>query len=593
MRKSAGSTRARLRGTAVSPGTVIGTAYQAEPFSPCFYRIRISKEEVDCELRRFRGAVERSRLQLDGIRQKVENLVGKQHSYLVEVHLLILDDRRFISAIEARIANELWSAERAIRETAKWLLTLFRSLEDPYFQERGSELRDVEDRLLSNLTQEQPQTQLSVPEDLVLVAPEVSLSLLAQYRLERVKGLVLTNAGTTSHVAIIARSYQIPVVSGIGLISQKIQTGDAVIVDGYEGVVYRNPDARLINRYRERVRQEQARFDNPAEDQVPCVTSDGRSVCLYVNTETHSELIASLRQGAEGVGLCRSEFMFAKKPSLMSEDEQFEIYKSLCLAVGDKTLVLRTLDVGEGNLSSIRSASEGCSLGLRGIRLSFKYPEVFRAQIRAILRASHFANLKLVFPMISSADEMIQARSFVEEVRAGLEQEGVQIGKSLEIGVMLEVPAAVLTLDSILDHADFAAVGTNDLIQYTLAAGRANDQVAYLYNPLHPAVLLSLRRIAEVCRKRQKEALICGEIASHPLYVYVLLGLGFRHLSMLPSSIPLVKRAIREMSFVDARVKTAQMLRLSTLHAISCFVTENLSCWQQFDISPTPATHVV
>jgi phosphoenolpyruvate-protein phosphotransferase (PTS system enzyme I) len=589
MRKSAGPRFEGLRGTALSPGTVIGTAYQAEPFSPAFYRIRIRQEDVGCELRRFREAVEISRLQLEGIRHKLEALRGSQHSYLVGVHLLILEDQRFISRIEERITRELWSAERSIRETAEDLLTVFRSLEDPFFQERGSELKDVEERLLANLTCESEQNHLPVPEDLVLVAPEVSLSLLAQYQLDRIKGLVLTKAGDTSHVTIIARSYQIPLVSGIESVSKLIHTGDTVIVDAHEGVVYCNPETRLMEQYQLRIRQEQEGLRGVTEDQLPSVTLDGREVCLYVNTETYSELIAGLRQGAAGVGLCRSEFMFVQRPSLMSEEEQFEVYKSLAQAVGGKTLVLRTLDLSGSSGLSIRPASAGSCLGLRGIRLSFKHPEVFRAQIRAVLRASYFANLRLVFPMVSSADEVIQARSFVEEVRAELVREGTQVGESVEIGVMLEVPAAVLTLESILDHADFVAVGTNDLIQYTLAAGRTDDQVAYLYNPLHPAVLLSLKRVADVCRDREKEALICGEMASHPLYVFVLLGLGFRHLSMLPASIPLVKRAVREMNYRDARVATEQLTRLSTLDEIERFTRRHLARWQKFAIRSAPS----
>jgi phosphotransferase system enzyme I (PtsI) len=583
MRRPEDSHPLRLVGKALSPGVAVGTAYQAELFSPSFYRIRVAPEDTPRELGRFRAAVEQSRRQLLAIKQKLETLLGKEHSYIVDVHLLILDDRRWLSEVEERITERLASAERAIRETAEQWLAVFRSLDDPFFRERGSELKDVEERLLAYLAEANGQNNHNheAPDGFILVAPEISLSLLAAYQIERIKGLVLTNAGATSHVTIIARSYQIPVVAGVEDIAAKIRTGDTVIVDGYEGVVHRNPERADVVKYEARVRRQ---YDRPSvEDRAPCVTVDDRQVSLFINTEVESEVTTGLRSGAEGVGLFRSEFMLMKKRSgLMNEQEQFEIYKGLVQAAGEKPVILRTLDLGPGRRqrSSEDSTFDKTSLGLRGIRLSFQRPDVFRPQLRAILRASVYGDLRIVFPMISSADEVIQGRRIIDEIRAELEREGARLERPVPIGAMIEVPAAILTLDNILRHADFVAVGTNDLIQYTLAASRSNEQVAYLFNPLHPAVLASLRSVADACAFRERPAFICGEMSAHPLYVYVLVGLGYQRLSMRPSRLDFIKKAVRRMSYREAHETVARMLEIPTIEEMARFVEANLALWE-------------
>jgi len=568
----------KLTGSGLSPGIVIGTAYKVEPAIPTFYRISIQKEDVPRELHRLDLAVEKSRVQLRDIKLRFEKLVGKDHAYMIDVHLMILEDPRFLDDIRSSIVRVLHSPERAVRETAARWLALYRSLDDPFFRERGSELRDVEQRLLSNLVESNGGNQGKLPDSLVLIAPEVNLSLLAEYQLERVGGLVLTKAGRASHVTIIARSYHVPLVSGIEGIEAVIQTGDTVIVDGYEGVVWKNPASNTVKRYQMRLHADLGRRHAQSMDKSPSVTRDGRQVELYVNTEVEVEAAAGIRHGAEGIGLFRSEFMFMKhKARLMTEDEQFEVYRRLAESVGTRPAILRTLDIGEGRhpVFSSDSISEDPSLGLRGIRLSLKYPVPFRSQLRAILRASAFGNLKIVFPMVTSVDELLQGRRAIDEAKAELSAQGVGFKADLEIGAMLEVPAAILTLDAILNHADFVAVGTNDLIQYTLAAGRTNDEVDYLFNPLHPAVLSSLQRVAEVGSRKNKRVYICGEVASNPLYVYVLVGLGFQHLSMALSSIGDIRKVIREMEFERAVLDVCALLELPTLEEISRFAREN------------------
>ncbi len=600
MKRESDLSSSKLSGIPLSPGIILGTAYQAEPFTPSFYRLQISRSEVDQELVRFEAAVEQSRGQLTDIKQKLEALVGKDRSYLADVQLLILEDQRFRTEIEDRIVRRLCSPERAIREASEEWLSLFRSLQDPFFQERGSELKDVEDRLLANLTEVNGKNG-HLPDALILVAPEVTLSVLADYQLERIKGLVVTKAGSASHVTIIARSYQIPMVSGIENLAEQVRTGDTILVDGCKGVVYRNPSRREARRYKSCVEKKQRTAAADDDDRGPFMTGDGRPVHLYLNTETESEVASGLRQGAEGVGLFRSEFMFVKNTAtnlgvsdrrartappntLLTEEAQFEVYRALALAAGGKPVVLRTLDTGEAALiSSDPAGTDKSSLGLRGIRLSLKYPEIFRLQLRAALRASQYGNLRIVFPMVASVDEMIKGRETVNEVQAELQLEGIEFQQPVKIGVMLEVPAAILTLDNILRHADFAAVGTNDLIQYTLAAGRANDLGADLFNPLHPAVLMSLKKVAEASSRAEKTAYICGELASHPLYAYILVGLGFQHLSLHLAGLASLKRAIRKANYREARDHVDQLLALPTVEAVNRFVEDHLVRWKTWE----------
>jgi len=399
-------------------------------------------------------------------------------------------------------------------------------------------------------------------------------------------------------------------VSGIENLAEHVHTGDTILVDGCEGVVYRNPSRREARRYQSCVEQKQRTAAISDDNDVgPFTTADGRPVHLYLNTETESEVASGLSQGAEGVGLFRSEFMFVKKTTaniriserrshtmaanaLLTEEAQFDVYRDLALAAGGKPVVLRTLDTGEaGLISPDQAGTDKSSLGLRGIRLSLKHPEIFRQQLRAALRASQYGNLKIVFPMVASVDEMIKGRLAVEEAQAELQNEGMSLQRPVEIGVMLEVPAAILMLDNILAQADFAAVGTNDLIQYTLAAGRADDVVGDLFSPLHPAVLISLKKVAEASARAEKAAFICGELVSHPLCAYVLVGLGFQHLSLHLRGLASLKRVIRSTNYCEAREHVDRLLSLPTVEAVNRFVENHLARWKNWekkvaDVSP-------
>lgn len=566
-----------LSGVGLSPGVSIGTAYEVEPQIVAMYPIRIASDEVTSELKRLHAALKESRLQLEKAREKLEAELGKEHSHIIDAHLLILQDPLLLEEIEKKIQEELQSPERAVREAAENWISAYRSLEDPFFRERGSDVEEVVQRLIFNLMELDSHGQEGLPEDLILVVPEASLFLLVEYPLERVKGLVVKRGGTTSHGIIIARSYQIPVVAGIQNLKEVIRTGDTLIVDGTLGVVRVRPSEQEIRSYQARVRKEQKLQKELVGDTSPCLTSDGQRIFLYANVEIDSEVPLGLRLGGGGIGLFRSEYIYMKdKQKPVSEEQQFKIYKDLAKVVGGRPAHIRTLDFGGERhpyFSPILGETD-TALGLRGIRLSLRYPEIYREQIRAILRGSAYGNLKIVLPMVSDVDEVVQARRLIQAAKEELLGEGVAFNEEIEVGIMVEVPAAVIMLEALCPHVDFFAVGTNDLVQYTLAASRTDDRIANLFKPLHPAVLKSLYRVAQVAAAEGVLALVCGEVASHPVYVRLLIGMGFRHLSMSPFAIPEVKGRLREISCLEAGDMVEDVLRQTTLVEVEDCVNE-------------------
>jgi phosphotransferase system enzyme I (PtsI) len=570
------STR-KLSGVGLSPGVSIGTAYGVEPQIAAFYPIRITSDEVVSELKRLHAALKESRRQLEKAKEKLEAELGKEHSYIIDAHLLILEDPLLLKEIEKKIQEELQSPERAVREAAEHWISVYRSLEDPFFRERGSDVEEVVQRLIFNLMELDPHGHEGLAEDLILVVPEASLFLLVEYPLEKVKGLVVKKGGTTSHGIIIARSYQIPVVGGIHDLTEVIRTGDTLIVDGSSGTVLVGPSEEEIKSCEAQVRKEQKLQQELVGDLSPCLTSDGQRIYLYANAEIDSEVPLGLKLGGGGIGLFRSEYIYMKdKEKPASEEQQFEMYKSLATVVGSRPAHIRTLDFG-GEKHPYFSPLLGetdTALGLRGIRLSLQYPEIYRDQIRAILRGSAYGNLKIVLPMVSDVNEVIQARRLIQAAKEELFSEGVSFNEEIEVGVMVEVPAAVIMLESLCPHVDFFAVGTNDLIQYTLAASRTDDRIANLFQPLHPAVLRSLHRVAQVARAEGVLVLVCGEVASHPVYARLLIGMGFRHLSMSPVSIPEVKGGLREISALEAGDMVEDVLKQGTLEEVEDYVND-------------------
>ncbi len=555
------------KGQGLSSGIAMGYAFRMEAFNSGIFRIRINESEVDSEMKRFREAVADSQKRCLADKARLESAVGRELSYVIDAHLLMLEDPNFLGEIEKRIIDKLASPEQAVREVADELLHAYSALEDNYFRDRVSDFEDVVDRLIAGLLKlniEHPDT--GPEKDIILVARSLKLSQLASVPFERITALVLEKVGNTSHVAIIARSYGVPVISGINNIRNKINSGDLLYVDGDAGIVRVSKGSNGFVLEEETGEIKAAVPSLFVSDQELCITKDGKTVNILGNIEIASEVSSVLELGAEGVGLFRTEYLYMKERTLdISEEEHFQVYRSFAEALNGKVGIIRTLDLSFGELSGgeFLAGDEGAVLGLRGIRLSLNRPEMFKKQVRAILRASEYGNLKIVLPMVSDLDEFLEAREIVTSMEQSL---GIGDTKhpSIQLGVLLEVPSAVLVLKSLARVADFFSLGTNDLIQYTLAIGRLNEDVSYLYNPLHPAVLALLKSVAEITGAAGKETVVCGEMASDPVYSQVLLGLGFDCLSVAPLVIPRLKDILRNTSVAELKISVAEMLKLET-----------------------------
>ncbi len=557
-----------LRGRGLSPGKAIGTAYRVAPLRGGFFPLHIRPEDAAEELKRLKTALGVSLRQLHEVRDRLESQVGREQSCIVDAHLLILEDQHFLKGIEKRILGSSESAEQATRATVESWLRLYRSLQDPFFRERGSDLEEVAERLIANLGRLQPSKPQNLPRDLVLFADRISLLALAEFSLDRVRGLLLNQGGRHSHVNIIARSCQIPVVAGIERVTERVHSGDVVLVDGDQGLAQVRPSLKDQEEFSIQVRQQRQR-SRQESDRAACRTLDGHRIHILANTEVGSEVGLGLQMGGEGIGLFRSESIYLEnRKAPAGEERQYGVYRKLAQMAGERKAIIRTLDIGDEDhpyFSKLAGMAPPV-LGLRGIRMSLRYPEIFRTQIRAILRARQHGNLDIALPMVSGLQEVRQARRLIEEVQAQLG--APPEGKPVEVGIMLEVPAALLILPALLEESDFVLVGSNDLVQFTLAVGRIDEEASDLYNPLHPSILRSLVQIADACNQASKPAIVCGEIASHADFASLLVGMGFRSLSMSPFAIPVIKRHLRRLRLDTLRKAADYLTSLSAIEEI-------------------------
>ena len=560
-----------FKGQGLSAGIAKGHAFRMETFNSGIFRIRINESEVESEMKRFRDAVADSHARCLEDKARLESAVGRELSYVIDAHLLMLEDPNFLGEIEKRIIDKLASPEQAVRDVADELLDAYSALEDNYFKDRVADFEDVVDRLIAGLLKlNVDHADADIDEDIILVGGSLKLSQLASVPFDHIKALVLEKVGNTSHVAIIARSYGVPLVSGIDNIRDKIHSGDFLYVDGDSGIVKisRGREGFVLEEENGKILASGLR--DITSDQESCVTRDGKVINIFGNTEIVTEVSSVLNLGAEGVGLFRTEYLYLQKGSLdISEEEHYQVYRSFAEILNGKVGIIRTLDLSFGELSGgeVLAGDEGAVLGLMGIRLSLNRPEMFRTQVRAILRASKYGDLRIILPMISDLEEFLEARDIVTGIERSL---GLGDGKypSVQVGILLEVPSAILVLESLAGEADFFSLGTNDLIQYTLAISRLNEEVSYLYKPLHPAVLALLKSVAEVTGKFGKETVVCGEMASDLMFSKVLLGLGFTSLSVAPLAIPKLKDALRNTNVEELKLSVAEMLKLKKTSAI-------------------------
>jgi phosphotransferase system enzyme I (PtsI) len=561
----------RMSGLGVSPGIGIGKALILKRGTRDL-RFRVPPWLVSRELDRLASARERSRRQIEEIKARIATKAGAEHAYLFDAQLLMLDDAMLVGRAAETIRTERLNAESALQRALEHLSALFNQAQDPYLRERKGDAADVVGRLTMNLREAGDPTDLfdELEGPLVLVAHEVTPSLIAQLDWQRLAALVTDAGSWTNHTAILARSLHVPAVAGLHNASVLVAPGTLVAVDGTTGDVLIEPDAELLaqveGRRRRRVAYEQS-LDEYRD--LPAITEDGVEIRLEANIEALDDAARAQERGAQGIGLFRSEFLLAAAGqgalTRLNEEAQYLAYRRLVESAAPRRVTVRTFDVTEAQLRIEPSLGEGTRspLGMRGIRLSLATEDIFQAQLRALLRAAAHGPLRIMFPFVSGVEELRAARAAVVRAAEALRAQGQRVD-DVPIGIMIELPSAALTADLLAKEADFFSIGTNDLIQYCLAVDRTDDRLSRLYEPMHPAILRAIRLVVRAGRRAHIPVAVCGEMAADPVLLTLLVGLGLRELSMAPTAIPLAKRVIRGLRAADARVAASRALSART-----------------------------
>jgi phosphotransferase system enzyme I (PtsI) len=568
-----------LKGTGVSPGIAVGQSLIVERDAAPVFRLLLPPEGVEAEVLRLTRALEASRQQLQAIKDRMSREVGGPHAYIFDAHLLMLDDPLLRDRAVAMIREEHVNAEWSIRAVADQLRALFDDFEDAYLRERKTDLDDVLGRIQLNLAGAGGAPSLShLPGRYVVVAGGLSPSEAAELDWDRVVAVATDAGSSTYHTAIIARSLGIPAVVGLEEATGRIPSGALVVVDGTRGVVVVEPSGPALAALREaqeRERHEDERLQGTRS--LPAVTRDGVRVALRANVEFIEEAVTAARYGAEGIGLFRSEYLWGRSRKWPSEDDQVDTYRRLLEQMAPHPVTVRTFDVGLDEMAPGGPSSPNPALGERALRLLRRFPEAFRVQVRALLRARAKGPLRVMFPFASGPSDLRLALGLVEEAKGELRREGQPFGEDLPVGLTLEVPSAALTTDLLAPEVEFVSIGTNDLIQYLLAVDRADPRVAPLYQPLHPAVVRLIHHVVRAAEASELPVSVCGEMASSPLHALLLVGLGVRDLSMTPAAIPRVKAALRETSLTDAKRVAEACLRLESDVLIEACIREALA----------------
>lgn len=561
-----------LQGMGVSGGVAIGRAICIESGGPEVFRIHIPSAETDQEVARLYAGAEHAKGELRRIRTRAGESLGNDLAAIFDAHILLLSDPAFLGRVEEGIRKLQVNAEWAVLRTAEELDQRFASMDDAYIRERSEDLTDVSRHLVRSLQGISHHDVLEGATDVVIVADDLTPSEAIRLGRERVIGFAIEGGGTTSHTTIIARSLHIPTVAGLAGATRLLDDEALIIVDGDSGKVILNPTEEVVLEYELRRAAAKRRTENLLTTRsLSAVSLDGVEMKLMANIDLPEEIHEVGVYGAAGVGLYRSEFLYIEKsPLLPTEDDHFQLYKRLVEFSAPHPAIIRTYDLGGRKLARAMTATEEANpvLGLRGIRLTLARPEIFSSQIRALLRASTHGDLWLMLPLVSSLDEVRAFRAFAEEAMRELEAEGVPFNRSYRLGIMIEVPAAAMISDALAKEVDFFSIGTNDLIQYSLAVDRNNEHVAKLYQPLHPAILRMIYSVVANARHAGIEISLCGEMGSDPRYALLLAGLGMRRLSMSPSRIPEVKGAIRAADFSRLETLARRCLDLETAEQV-------------------------
>ncbi|MDD3905287.1 MAG: phosphoenolpyruvate--protein phosphotransferase [Candidatus Omnitrophica bacterium] len=568
-----------LKGIPASPGITVGKAFLYGREQYTIPRRTVNDLQIPNEIKRFKDALVQTKNEIQDIKKHISEEMGLEHGQIFSAHLLVIDDSMLIEEVVSRLKRERLSIEYIFQDVLRRYIKVFSEMDDEYLKERISDVNDVGRRILKNLIGAKEDVLANLKEKVIVIAYDLSPSDTATMHKRNVVAFATDIGGRTSHTAIMAKSLEIPAVVGLETATRKVESGDAVIIDGTHGIIIINPTLATIKKYeKDKVRFAEVGKHLLELKNMPCVTLDGKAIELSANIEVPEDVPSVIGHGATGIGLYRTEYFYMNRKDLPAEEEQYKAYSAVVKRLKPDPVIVRTLDIGGDKFLSQLEVPQQMNpfLGWRAIRFCLARPDIFKMQLRAILRASSHGKLKIMYPMISGLEELRQANALLEEAERELKKEGIPFDENMEVGAMIEVPSAAITSDILAKEVDFFSIGTNDLIQYSLAVDRVNEKIAYLYEPAHPAVLRLIKMVIENGHNAGIWVGMCGEMAGDIAMTIILLGLGLDEFSTSPIAIPEIKRIIRSVTLRQAKEIAQGAISLSTGKEVEKFAKKKL-----------------
>ena len=563
-----------LKGIAASDGVAIGKILLLEKEEPVIAKRTIEDNEIDSQKNMLLDALAKSKAQLESIKSNA----GETMAEILDAHIMILEDTELIDAINMKIELEKQDAISSTDETIAFFADLFKNMDNEYMKERAADMIDIGYRIVMNMLGKEIPSLMALEEPVIIVSHDITPSDTAQMKKDMVLGFLTNIGGRTSHSAIMARSLEIPAILGLSDITTKVKNGDIVCFDGEEGIVYLNPDSETINKYNSKSQElsKEKEMLSTLKNQKS-ESTDGHHIEIAANIGSPEDARKADEYGCEGIGLYRTEFLYMDRENLPSEEEQFEAYKAVLEVMGERPLVIRTLDIGGDKKLPYLPLPEEMNpfLGYRAIRICLAQPDIFKVQLRALLRASIYGNLRIMYPMISCVEEVRAANEILNECKKELESEGISYSNDIQVGIMVEIPAAAVAADLIADEVDFFSIGTNDLIQYTCAVDRMNEKISHLYNAFNPAVLRLIKNVIDAAHNNNIWCGMCGETAGDKRLIPIYLGMGLDEFSMSASSILKARKQVSELSYEQMKTMAEKALKLKTSDEIQSFIANS------------------